>query len=82
MQGPLGWQSVADFPMGEYLWLRDIDSSANSDGHSDISAMSWEAAIQKHVEQVLCASCPEVRGSLHFSVFSFYRILPPAFYIL
>lgn len=50
VQGPLGWQSLESFPP------RDVDLFVNSNDHADISAISWEAAIQKHVEEELYAS--------------------------
>ncbi|CAI9109170.1 OLC1v1008939C1 [Oldenlandia corymbosa var. corymbosa] len=62
VQGPLGWQSVADFRMGEYFWSRDLDSLVDSGDHSEISAISWETAIQKHIEEELCASASEDTG--------------------
>ncbi|XP_071914201.1 uncharacterized protein [Coffea arabica] len=55
IQGPLGWQSMADLPIGESYWPRDLDDP-------NISAMSWEAAIQKHIEEQLCASSSEEAG--------------------
>ena len=59
LQGPLGWQSLAEMPTGEFP-LRDIDYFVNADEHAEISAMSWETAIQKHVEEELSASSIEV----------------------
>ncbi|XAR73263.1 hypothetical protein NMG60_11007174 [Bertholletia excelsa] len=55
VQGPLGWQSLAGLSMGE-LQLRDDFVNA------EIDAMSWEAAIQKHVEEELYASSLEESG--------------------
>ncbi|XP_075084415.1 uncharacterized protein LOC107760795 [Nicotiana tabacum] len=46
VQGPLGWQSIADLPVGDPSLLRDIVPS-------DISPLSWEVAIQKHIEEEL-----------------------------
>lgn len=50
LQGPLGLQSLESF------LPRDMNPFANSNDHDDISAISWEAAIQKHVEEELYAS--------------------------
>lgn len=55
VQGPLGWQPMVDLPIGESYWPRDLDDPS-------ISAMSWEAAIQKHIEEQLCASSSEEAG--------------------
>ncbi|KAM3200587.1 putative protein isoform X4 [Capsicum annuum] len=46
VQGPLGWQSIADLPVDDPSLLRDIVPS-------DISPLSWEVAIQKHIEEEL-----------------------------
>ncbi|KAL3527892.1 hypothetical protein ACH5RR_012548 [Cinchona calisaya] len=62
VQGPLGWQSMADLPLGESFWPRDFVLSDISDDHNNISAVSWEAAIQNHVEEELCASSSEETG--------------------
>ncbi|KAK9272701.1 hypothetical protein L1049_003078 [Liquidambar formosana] len=53
VQGPLGWQSLADLPTGESFLDRDFDLFINANEHTEISAMSWEAAIQKRVEEEL-----------------------------
>lgn len=37
-----------------------MDFFVNADEHAEISAMSWETAIQKHVEEELSASSIEV----------------------
>lgn len=58
-QGPLGCQSLCGLPTGEFP-LREVDFFANTDEHAEISAMSWEAAIQKHVEEELSSSSLEV----------------------
>lgn len=50
LQGPLGWQSLESF------LPRDMDLFVNANDHADISAISWEAAIQKHVEEELYSS--------------------------
>ncbi|XP_059642353.1 uncharacterized protein LOC132284280 isoform X2 [Cornus florida] len=62
VQGPLGWQSLAGLTTGESFLLRDIDFFVNANEHADITAMSWEAAIQKHVEEELYSSSIEETG--------------------
>lgn len=61
LQGPLGWQSLESFPP------RDVDLFVNSNDHADISAISWEAAIQKHVEEELYASSLRVVATFPFN---------------
>lgn len=73
---------MADFPGGESFWQRDSDSLGNSDDRTDISAVSWEAAIQKHIEGELCATSSEVRGTLHFPILILYNNVLLVFYIL
>ncbi|KAK7399448.1 hypothetical protein VNO78_10630 [Psophocarpus tetragonolobus] len=53
VQGPLGCQSFSGFPTGETLLHRDIDLFINADVHAEISAISWEATIQRHIEEEL-----------------------------
>ncbi|KAL6977281.1 hypothetical protein U1Q18_026078 [Sarracenia purpurea var. burkii] len=60
VQGPLGW-SLGGVPTGEFP-PRDIYFFANADEHAEISAMSWEAAILKHVKEELSASSLEENG--------------------
>lgn len=55
-QGPLGWQSIADLPVGDPSLLRDIVPS-------DISPLSWEVAIQKHIEEELYDSSLKVSNA-------------------
>ncbi|CAK9137988.1 unnamed protein product [Ilex paraguariensis] len=62
VQGPLGWQSLAGLHTGESFLLGDINYLVNADVHAEISPMSWEAAIQKHVEEELYASSLEEIG--------------------
>uniref|UniRef100_A0A7N0TN62 Spatacsin C-terminal domain-containing protein n=1 Tax=Kalanchoe fedtschenkoi TaxID=63787 RepID=A0A7N0TN62_KALFE len=61
VQGPLGWQSLTGFSGEEFLMGHEasflIDGNAN-----EISAISWEAAIQKQVEQELHDSSLEKTG--------------------
>nr|XP_043630154.1 uncharacterized protein LOC122601459 [Erigeron canadensis] len=56
VQGPLGWQSVPGLPVEESLFLRDVDCNEQA----KISTLSWEAAIQRHVEELYGSS---VEGS-------------------
>lgn len=60
MQGPLGWKSLSGLPRGEPVLRMDVDFLVNADEYAEISAMTWEAAIQKHVEEEFYASSPEV----------------------
>lgn len=60
LQGPLGWQSVSGLPVGEGLLHRDIDFVMNVDEDAEISAISLEATIQKHIEEELYNSALEV----------------------
>ncbi|KAF5727678.1 hypothetical protein HS088_TW22G01374 [Tripterygium wilfordii] len=62
VQGPLGWQSVSCLPTGESLLDRDVDFYINAEEHTEISAISWEATIQKHVEEELYDSSIEETG--------------------
>ncbi|KAK0608267.1 hypothetical protein LWI29_028101 [Acer saccharum] len=48
VQGPLGWQSFSGLPT-ESLLHRDIDFFINTD--TEVNALSWEATIQKLVEE-------------------------------
>ncbi|KAI3451060.1 hypothetical protein Pfo_007725 [Paulownia fortunei] len=59
VQGPIGWQSLADSETEELSMLRDIYYIVNSSGHAQISATSWEAAVQKHIEEELYATSLE-----------------------
>ncbi|CAB4299352.1 unnamed protein product [Prunus armeniaca] len=58
-QGPLGCQSVSGLPVGEGLLHRDIDFVMNVDEDAEISAISLEATIQKHIEEELYNSALE-----------------------
>ncbi|XP_061345491.1 uncharacterized protein LOC133291257 isoform X4 [Gastrolobium bilobum] len=62
VQGPLGCQSFSGFPTGETLLHRDIDLFINADVHAEISAISWEATIQKHIEEELHGPLLEENG--------------------
>ncbi|XP_007048161.2 PREDICTED: uncharacterized protein LOC18611704 isoform X1 [Theobroma cacao] len=62
VQGPLGWQTLSGLPTGESLLDRDIDFYINSDEQTEINAISWEATIQKHVEEELYHSSLEDTG--------------------
>ncbi|XP_042024596.1 uncharacterized protein LOC121771783 isoform X2 [Salvia splendens] len=59
VQGPVGWQSLADSETEELSLLRDIYYVVNSSGHAQISATSWEAVIQRHIEEELYSSSLE-----------------------
>ena len=60
LQGPLGCQSLSGFPPGETVLHRDIDLFIGGDVHTEISAISWEATIQRHIEEELYNSVFEV----------------------
>ncbi|XP_027367445.1 uncharacterized protein LOC113873502 isoform X2 [Abrus precatorius] len=63
VQGPLGCQSFSGFPTGETLLHRDIDLFVNADDvHAEISAISWEATIQRHIEEELYSPLLEENG--------------------
>ncbi|KAK7247505.1 hypothetical protein RIF29_42388 [Crotalaria pallida] len=62
VQGPLGCQSFSGFPTGETLLHRDIDLFINADVHAEISAISWEATIQRHIEEELHGPLLEENG--------------------
>lgn len=59
VQGPLGWQSMAGLAAEEAYLQRDVESLLNDPEYSEISAMSWEAAIQRQIEQELSPSVEE-----------------------
>ncbi|PIN26879.1 hypothetical protein CDL12_00372 [Handroanthus impetiginosus] len=59
VQGPIGWQSLAESEAEELSMLRDIYYIVNSSGHAQISATSWEAAVEKHIEEELYSSSLE-----------------------
>lgn len=60
LQGPLGCQSFSGFPLGEALLHREIDLFISTDVHAEISAISWEATIQRHIEEELHGPSLEV----------------------
>ncbi|KAF8404468.1 hypothetical protein HHK36_009353 [Tetracentron sinense] len=62
VQGPLGWQSLAGLPTGESFLNRDMYFSISPHENAKVSAMSWEAAIQKNVEEELYASSLQETG--------------------
>ncbi|XWS29439.1 hypothetical protein CRYUN_Cryun24cG0029700 [Craigia yunnanensis] len=62
VQGPLGWKSPSGLHTGEPLLDRDIDFYINADEQNEINAISWEATIQKHVEEELYHSSLEETG--------------------
>ncbi|KAI3930736.1 hypothetical protein MKX01_037182, partial [Papaver californicum] len=59
VQGPFGWQSLAGVPTGESFLHRDINYFINAHENAEVSAMSWEVALQKSVEKELFASSLE-----------------------
>ncbi|PIA25431.1 hypothetical protein AQUCO_11400007v1 [Aquilegia coerulea] len=60
VQGPFGWQSLAEVSTGEYFLHKDMENFINTQENAGVSAISWEAAIQKRVEEELYASALEV----------------------
>ncbi|XP_057972244.1 uncharacterized protein LOC131160497 isoform X2 [Malania oleifera] len=62
VQGPLGWQSLGALPTADAFMHREIDFFIASDEHIEISAISWEATIQKHIEEELYASSLKETG--------------------
>ena len=44
---------MSGMPLGETLRHREIDFFVNIDEHAEINAISWEATIQKHIEEEL-----------------------------
>ncbi|KAJ8769555.1 hypothetical protein K2173_005158 [Erythroxylum novogranatense] len=62
MQGPLGWQSLSGLPTGDSLLHREIDFCIHADEQTEIGAVSWEATIQKHVQDELYDSSLEESG--------------------
>lgn len=62
VQGPLGWQSLAGPSTGESSLDRDIDLFIDAGEHTEISAISWEAAIKKRVEEELYNSSLDESG--------------------
>jgi spatacsin len=64
IQGPLGWLSFSGYPTGEYLLHRGVEFFINVDDPTEISAISWEAIIQKHIEEELHHTKTEVTLSI------------------
>ncbi|KAG9129276.1 hypothetical protein Leryth_015660 [Lithospermum erythrorhizon] len=62
VEGPLGWHSLAAFPSGDAFLPQDIGYLISSHSRAEISAISWEAAIQQHIEEELSASSLKVTG--------------------
>ncbi|KZV20985.1 hypothetical protein F511_38482 [Dorcoceras hygrometricum] len=62
VQQPIGWHTLADSEDGELTMLRDIYYVVTSSGHTQISAMSWETAVQKLIEEELYVSSVEGTG--------------------
>lgn len=59
-QGPIGWQSLVDPQTGEFSIERYIYYLVNSSDHAEISALSWEVAVQKHIKEEIYAISLEV----------------------
>jgi spatacsin len=57
--------------MGETLLHRDIDLFESADLHADISAISWEATIQRHIEEELHSPLLEVSSFNLIAIFCF-----------
>lgn len=76
-QGPLGCQSFSGFSTGDTLLHRDIDLFINADVHAEISAISWEATIQRHIEEELHGPLLEVWTFNFIACFFFVLFLPP-----
>ncbi|XP_019098416.1 PREDICTED: uncharacterized protein LOC104774348 [Camelina sativa] len=70
IQGPLGWLSFSGYPTGEYLLHRGVEFFINVDDPTEISAISWEAIIQKHIEEELHHTKTEVTLSSYHSPIS------------
>ncbi|XP_042492983.1 uncharacterized protein LOC122072667 isoform X2 [Macadamia integrifolia] len=62
VQGPLGWQSLTGSPAGESILHRDTGFFVSAHESAEVSAISWEAAIEKNVEEELYASSLEESG--------------------
>ncbi|KAJ0041339.1 hypothetical protein Pint_27017 [Pistacia integerrima] len=61
IRGPVGWQALPDLPTESSLY-RDIEYFINAHGHAEVSAISWEATIQKHIEEELYDSSLQETG--------------------
>lgn len=62
LQGPLGCRSLSGLPRGETLPVKDIEYLVNANENVEISAMTWETAIHKHVEEEFYASSTKVKS--------------------
>lgn len=52
VQGPLGWQSLSSSTSTEESFLnRGIGFVLNADENSGFTSISWEAAIQRNIEE-------------------------------
>lgn len=67
LQGPLGWQSPSGLPT-ETLLQGDVDFFTFADGDAEVSAISWEATIQKHIEEELYDASLKVCTFLHKTI--------------
>ncbi|XP_058111329.1 uncharacterized protein LOC131254340 isoform X2 [Magnolia sinica] len=63
VQGPLGWQSLGGVThTGESFMHRNSYADSIANENAEIRAISWEAAIQKNIEEELYASSFEENG--------------------
>ncbi|KAK9110552.1 hypothetical protein Sjap_018612 [Stephania japonica] len=63
VQGSFNWQTLAVLSAGESFIPREADFFITTRENAEVSAISWEAAIQKRVEVELYASSFEKTGS-------------------
>ncbi|XP_056159194.1 uncharacterized protein LOC115681990 isoform X4 [Syzygium oleosum] len=61
IQGPLGWQSLTMPSTSEYLLHRD-DLFINGNELAQVSAISWEGTIEKHIKEELYDSSLKETG--------------------
>ncbi|KAL5714718.1 hypothetical protein ACHQM5_016641 [Ranunculus cassubicifolius] len=62
VEGPFGWQSLAGMSAGDYFLDKDMETFVSTPENAGTSAISWEAAIQKRVEEELYDSTSEKAG--------------------
>ncbi|KAK4767669.1 hypothetical protein SAY86_015419 [Trapa natans] len=62
IEDPLGWQSLAVPPVSGYLFSEHVDLLVNHNELTEISEISWEATIQRHIEEELFDSSPRETG--------------------
>ncbi|CAD5188311.1 unnamed protein product [Musa acuminata subsp. malaccensis] len=59
VQGPIGWQSLSDFGTDIEPFLFMDTRAVNANWNGGLSAVSWEASIQKSIEEELYSSVEE-----------------------